>query len=97
MDEEKFLGCKLGLEIPPRTIFHEIICPNVYAGSVVTTQHFASFAPFVFRARGYNGGLQVLTYFEVSGPALFTCKALEIKTHKRSQVSDSRAFATIGV
>ena len=35
MGEEKFLSFALGHKIPPGAIHHEVIRPNLYAGSIV--------------------------------------------------------------
>ena len=57
MGEDKFLCCPLGLEIPPRAILHEVIHPDVYAGSVVSIHPVVL---LVLCARSYNGGLQLI-------------------------------------
>ena len=65
MGEDKFLSCPLGLEIPPRAILHEVIRPDVYAGSVVSIHPVVL---LVLCASSYNSGLQLfLAHCEVSG------------------------------
>jgi hypothetical protein len=62
--EDIFLSCELGLKIPLGTILHEVIRPDVYAGSVVSILRVLF---LVHCARGYHSGLQVLAHCEVSG------------------------------
>ena len=65
MREDKFLGCPLRLEIPPRAILHEVFHPDVYIGSVVNILRILFLMPC---ARGYDGGLQLfLAHCEVPG------------------------------
>ena len=42
MVEDEFLSCELGLKIPPGAKLHEVIRPDIYAGTVVI------FAPVFF-------------------------------------------------
>ncbi len=81
MVEDIFLSRTLGLKILRGTILHEVVLPDIDAGSIVM---ILPVLVLVLFACGYNFGLEFLAHCEVSG--LVRCKegkgGLQIETHR---------------